>query len=1204
MTTSRLLIRSIFYYWRTNLAVLFGVMAGTAVIGGALVVGDSVRGSLRKMSLDRLGRIDHVLDSHRFFREDLIGELSSDPGFQQRFAAAAPALLMQGSLESETNQATSRANRVQIYGLDERFWKLIDHGGVAVPTGHAVVLSQRVAEQLRVRPGDEIELTVELPSTIPRDTLLGKRDETSRVIPLTVKAVLGETSGAGRLNLNPNQQLPPNAFMALDTLQSNVDLARSSDRRTQTISPARVNALFVAANSAADQTGKTAVAAAQSLTSMLSEKVKLADLFLRVVKNTEHNYLSLESEQQIIENAFADAGQRASDDLEEANKVKLSQSPVLVYLANEIVNAKDETKFAMYSVIAGLDFSKVPPFGPFEFEGPAPDYPLSDGDVATGGTGEIILNEWLAADLGVAVDDVIIVKYHVVGDHLIAQDGKLPEQKRRFRVRGIVKLDGTPADDRGLVPEVKGVTDAKSFAEWDQPFSMDLDRVTDRDEQYWDKYRATPKAFLSLSTAQEFWRSRYGQLTSLRVSKLPGKSLDHSADEFTRALLESLEPRQTGFIFEPVKYHGVTASKGANDFSQLFFAFSFFLILSATILIGLLFQLGIERRGTSVGLLSAVGFTPQKVRRLFLLEGLIVVCVGGVLGTIAAVGYASLMIYGLKTWWFGAIGTKFLKVYATPMSLALGFVISVAVTSTAVWWALRQLRTLSTRDLLAGATQQSLTVAAQRSRGRRASNMGAGSTIVALLLLAGAMAGLIPASEAFSGFSWQVVAFFVVGVLLLVAGLAYLSAWLDSDRSTAVRGGGITGMGRLGMRNASRHRQRSVLTVGLIASATFVIVAVAAAYRNPAVEMPDKKSGNGGFTLVAQSSRPILYDLNTTPGRNRLDLRIDVKAELAKLAGDDEKKKRIRRDAHLLKQMGEEKAKVMSFRVKPGEEASCRNLYQTTLPTVLGVPPEMIERGGFKFADTKADKPWELLVEESQDGTILVLGDMNTIVYSLKKGIGDTISVPDEQNPEYTLRIVGMFDGSVFQGMLLMSDENFRELYPDRKGYEYFLIEVPPDDAGALSNLLESKLPGFDVELVADRLAAFLNVQNTYLLTFQTLGGLGLLLGTFGLATVMLRNVLERRAELALLRAVGFENSMLAWLVLWENAFLLVWGLLAGSVSALLAMMPHLTSIGADVPWLAVGLILGGVFSIGMAAAFLAVLEAVRTPILATLRSE
>ncbi len=50
MNTNRLLIQSIVYYWRTNLAVLLGVIAGTAVIGGALIVGDSVRGSLREVS--------------------------------------------------------------------------------------------------------------------------------------------------------------------------------------------------------------------------------------------------------------------------------------------------------------------------------------------------------------------------------------------------------------------------------------------------------------------------------------------------------------------------------------------------------------------------------------------------------------------------------------------------------------------------------------------------------------------------------------------------------------------------------------------------------------------------------------------------------------------------------------------------------------------------------------------------------------------------------------------------------------------------------------------------------------------------------------------------------------------------------------------------------------------------------------------------
>jgi ABC-type antimicrobial peptide transport system permease subunit len=311
---------------------------------------------------------------------------------------------------------------------------------------------------------------------------------------------------------------------------------------------------------------------------------------------------------------------------------------------------------------------------------------------------------------------------------------------------------------------------------------------------------------------------------------------------------------------------------------------------------------------------------------------------------------------------------------------------------------------------------------------------------------------------------------------------------------------------------------------------------------------------------------------------------------------------------------------AMPFRRQPGENASCLNIYQTQLPTILGVPQRQIERGGFKFIGAVRDNPWTVLNDEITNGEIPVLGDMNTLMYSLHKAVGTTIEVPDEKVPgseeNYKLKIAGMFDGSVFQGVLLMSEENFLKLYPDREGYQYFLVgdrryeqdprQLTSAEARRLSDLLESGLVdyGFDAEPVVDRLANFLAVQNTYLSTFQTLGGLGLLLGTLGLATVMLRNVLERRPELALLRAVGFRNGHLALLVLLENAFLLLWGLVAGTVSALLAMTPHLLTIGADVPWASGGLILGSVFVVGMLAAFLAVRAAIRTPILASLRSE
>ena len=227
-------------------------------------------------------------------------------------------------------------------------------------------------------------------------------------------------------------------------------------------------------------------------------------------------------------------------------------------------------------------------------------------------------------------------------------------------------------------------------------------------------------------------------------------------------------------------------------------------------------------------------------------------------------------------------------------------------------------------------------------------------------------------------------------------------------------------------------------------------------------------------------------------------------------------------------------------------------------------------------------------------------------MFSLHKQPGQTIAIPSDENPQHQLLVSGLFQDSVFQGVLVMSEDDFLKLFPEQTGFRYFLIEVPLEHAEAAAALLETELSayGFDAEPVGDRLARFLSVQNTYLSTFQTLGGLGLLLGTFGLATVMLRNVLERQTELALLRAVGYRASQVASLVLWENAFVLLWGLAAGGISALIAVAPNLTSRGGDVPLGSLSVLLALVFATGMLAATLAVRAAIRLPIVTTLRGE
>jgi len=138
----------------------------------------------------------------------------------------------------------------------------------------------------------------------------------------------------------------------------------------------------------------------------------------------------------------------------------------------------------------------------------------------------------------------------------------------------------------------------------------------------------------------------------------------------------------------------------------------------------------------------------------------------------------------------------------------------------------------------------------------------------------------------------------------------------------------------------------------------------------------------------------------------------------------------------------------------------------------------------------------------------------------------------------------------------------------------------------------------------ARRLAMFNAVQNTYLGTFQILGGLGLLLGSVGLGVVVLRNVLERRSELAVLMAVGFRARALKWLVLSEHGALLAFGLGLGVVSALVAVLPAVLSPGSEVPYLSLASTLIGVLLSGALWTWLATLAALRGRLLDALRNE
>src|SRR5262249_26741253 len=149
MTSFTLIRRSLFHFWRTNLAVILGVAVATAVIGGALIVGDSVRASLRQMTLDRLGRIDVALTGHRFCRQEVAENLKKRVDAR----TVAPALVFSGAMERSLPNVHRRAGQTTIHGFDKEAWPLVDHGDTACPTGNQVVLGSRTAQALAANVG-------------------------------------------------------------------------------------------------------------------------------------------------------------------------------------------------------------------------------------------------------------------------------------------------------------------------------------------------------------------------------------------------------------------------------------------------------------------------------------------------------------------------------------------------------------------------------------------------------------------------------------------------------------------------------------------------------------------------------------------------------------------------------------------------------------------------------------------------------------------------------------------------------------------------------------------------------------------------------------------------------------------------------------------------------------------------------------------
>jgi putative ABC transport system permease protein len=574
--------------------------------------------------------------------------------------------------------------------------------------------------------------------------------------------------------------------------------------------------------------------------------------------------------------------------------------------------------------------------------------------------------------------------------------------------------------------------------------------------------------------------------------------------------------------------------------------------------VAMLFRLSVEQRARQLGLLSAVGFGPWALRRLSLAEGMVLAAIGGLLGIPAAIGYTAFILYGLRTWWNGAVGTTSLYLHVAPMTLAYGYVGSLFVAFFAILWAVWRVGRSSAAGLLAGGWGNAIHT---RRSGRILRALGLGFVLIALAIFAWAAFAKQIASEAFLG----------GGTMLLLGCLFWLGGTLRPGVRRSTEAGSVATVRRLGIRNASRHTARSVLAVALIAFAAFTLITVAAFREGPPNNTGEVDSGAGGYRLIVDAGIPLLGDLNTRQGRQVLGM----------TDGGDP----LWNDVHFV-----------SMRRWAGQDISCLNLTQPTTPTILSVPPQLMQPPDnvhahrFAFAPDTGN-PWLLLDQPQTDDSIPVIADANTAQYILKRNVGQTLDMPDAAGTTRKLKLVATLSNSIFQSELLMGESNFRRLFPNQDGFGIVLVDCPADKLSAVLHTLNTQLGDYavDTEPTAYRLARYLNIENTYLSTFEALGALGLMLGTIGLAVVLVRTVIERKAELALLASLGFRRMDRIWLVLSENIFLLVLGLIVGAVCAVLGIIPTIVQSSQGINYVALIETLLGVFVTGLIASSLAV---------------
>ena len=1082
----RIIIQSIKFYRKPVFYQVLIIVLLCAVITGSFLTGSSVRQSLRKSSSERLGNAGILISSGiRYFDNDLVKRMKKTPD-----------ILCSGIFETtgycQSMNSQKGAFSTHIYGIGKDFFGFQGHDSLTVKPGE-IAVNKRLADYLRLKPGDDLIIRFKTISDIPADAPFAPGGDAGMSEVMRVGTIL-EPVQTANFSLSISQITPMNIFMNLSDIESDRD------------SIYKINRLII-------KRGNNI--SLKLVSEVLKHNLKPQDIGLRLREINKTGEIEIVSDRIFIDESV----------LKEITDLLPMSAPVLTYLGNRFTAG---TRSTPYSFISALPPSLYPG--------------ITEGN-------EMIINRWMANDLSAKEGDIVKLFWYSP-DSL----NKLIEKDSDFTIKRIVDMKGIWSDSL-LMPDFPGIVGKESCTDWDAGVPIKMHQIRTKDEDYWNKYRGTPKAFISYITGRKIWGNNFGPATSVRYPA--GITKKDIGDK----LNGSLDPLKVGFMITDLSDESVKAANEGVDFSTLFLSLGFFLILSSLVLLSFAVSLYFDSKKSHIFILHALGFKNSRISRLLFFEAGFIGLAGCSLGVFAGYLVNILITTALNTVWNGAVQTETLKAYFNILPLFSGFFLTfLTILVLMLVKVKRFLKILNKRE------KEIYSIPSSR---KNRHILIISSFVTVSLILFSLLSG-----------SGQISFLFASGTALL---LTFIFLW----RQYYIGRSGIYAAKSIN-RKQLLHRYYSFNPSGAVTPILFIAAGIFTVFLTGVNKMNfnenaiKRSGGTGGYLLWCENTIPVKEDMNSEAGKKSLGLDDDQLSDMS----------------------------FVQMKKYSGNDASCLNLNHITTPPLLGIDPDdFITKQSFSFSkvlDVKKFKnPWQYLNIPSTNNTFFGIADQTVLEWGLKLKAGDTLILRAENGQPVKIIIAAGLQSSVFQGNLLIGKENFTRYFPSVSGFQVFLADGNNALTDQYKNTLEERLEsyGTDIEKTSFRLASFYRVTNTYLSVFAVFGAFGMIIGVAGLGFVLLRNYNLRKKEFAIMLAAGFRSKKIRGMILSEQLKILIAGVTAGVFSALLATSSSIIN-NRVIPWLFLSWMILAIIITGLITMLLSVRSLTKDSLIASLKKE